>query len=93
VLQLGVQKAFGRDADFSGIAGDKGDLFISEIIQKTFIDVDEAGVEAAAATFLSIRAASLVPHKKQFIADHPFLFYIQVKKVVLFVGKVTNPQH
>ncbi|RZB58816.1 Serpin domain containing protein, partial [Asbolus verrucosus] len=45
---LGVEKAFNdTEADLSGIAGDKGDLIISDALQKTYIDVEEGGVEAA----------------------------------------------
>jgi serpin B len=40
------------DADLSGIAGEKGDLVVDAVLQKTFIDVSEEGVEAAAATFV-----------------------------------------
>jgi serpin B len=49
---MGVNKAFDQDqADLSGIAGKKGDLIIDKIAQKTFIDVAEQGVEAAAADY------------------------------------------
>lgn len=47
-----MKKAFGDEADLSGIAGEKGDLVISNIVQKSFIDVSEEGVEAAAATYI-----------------------------------------
>jgi serpin B len=48
---LGVDSAFDSSrADFSGIAGEKGELTIGGVLQKTFIDVSENGVEAAAAT-------------------------------------------
>lgn len=43
-------KAFTPDADLSGIAGEKGDLSISKVLQKSFINVTESGTEAAAAT-------------------------------------------
>jgi serpin B len=54
ILQsLGVKKAFeDGEADFSGIAGEKGELFINDVVQKTYIDVNEDGVEAAAATYI-----------------------------------------
>jgi serine protease inhibitor len=53
-LQLGVEKAFDIfQADFSGIAGEKGELAIAKVSQKTYIDVNEIGVEAAAATDIS----------------------------------------
>jgi serpin B len=48
-----VQKIFNEtEADLSGIAGEKGDLIVDEVAQKTFIDVSEEGVEAAAASFV-----------------------------------------
>jgi serpin B len=48
-----VQKIFNEtEADLSGISGEKGDLIVSQVAQKTFIDVSEEGVEAAAATFV-----------------------------------------
>jgi serpin B len=50
-FQLGVHAAFNPTvADFSGIAGVAGDILISKVTQKTYIDVSEIGVEAAAAT-------------------------------------------
>lgn len=52
-FQLGVQSAFRDDlADLSGIAGDPGDLVLDQIIQKTFVGVNEHGVEASAATYV-----------------------------------------
>jgi serpin B len=51
---LGVQTIFtDEDADLSGIAGEKGDLFVNAVLQETFVDVSEEGVKAAAATFAS----------------------------------------
>jgi serpin B len=48
-----VKKIFGEgEVDLSGIAGEKGDLIVDEVAQKTFIDVSEEGVEAAAATLV-----------------------------------------
>ncbi|RZB84921.1 Serpin domain containing protein [Asbolus verrucosus] len=52
---LGIKKAFnGQEADLSGIAGEKGDLVITDALQKTYIDVAENGVEAAAATYIGM---------------------------------------
>ncbi|XP_064213734.1 antichymotrypsin-2-like [Tribolium castaneum] len=96
LMKLGVAKVFDDEqADLSGIAGEKGDLVIDKIVQKTFIDVSEEGVEAAAATYVLIGfPASAILHQQQpknFIADHPFIFYIKVKDLVIFAGRVTNP--
>ncbi|KAJ3624385.1 hypothetical protein MTP99_018011 [Tenebrio molitor] len=90
--KLGVKKAFGDEADLSGIAGQKGDLVISNIVQKSFIDVNEEGVEAAAATYIPIiiPEMALPDSPKQFIVDHPFIFYIKVKRMILFAGRVTT---
>ncbi|KAJ3624383.1 hypothetical protein MTP99_018009 [Tenebrio molitor] len=87
---LGVQKIFdAKEADLSGVAGEKGDLIVSEVAQKTFIDVSEEGVEAAAATFVIVTvpfsAKFVTP--KNFIADHPFIFYIKVKDTIIFAGR------
>ena len=50
---MGGAKVFDEEqADLSGIAGEKGDLIISAVVQKTFVEVDEKGVEAAAATYI-----------------------------------------
>ena len=53
-MQLGVTTIFKDfEADLSGIAGQRGDLVVNEVLQKSYIDVNEEGVEAAAATFSS----------------------------------------
>ncbi|RZC34789.1 Serpin domain containing protein [Asbolus verrucosus] len=89
----GVKKAFDH-ADFSGITGKSGQIYISDILQKTFISVDEGGVEAAAATAVHLHGKSLIDYfggEKSFVADHPFLFYIKIKNIVVFTGRVTSP--
>ncbi|KAJ3653000.1 hypothetical protein Zmor_018921 [Zophobas morio] len=92
--QMGVHKAFNEgEADFSGITGVKGDLIMDKIVQKGFIDVNEGGVEAAASTFISCPIPpSAIPEPKEFKADHPFMYYIRVKVVVVFVGRVLRPK-
>jgi serpin B len=93
---LGVQKIFNEtEADLSGISGEKGDLIVSQVAQKTFIDVSEEGVEAAAATFVvvGVPTSALNVSPKNFNADHPFIFYIKVKDTIIFAGRVTDPKH
>ncbi|KAK8580953.1 hypothetical protein V6N13_144009 [Hibiscus sabdariffa] len=70
------------------------DLYVSSIFQKSFIEVNEEGTEAAAATSAVIATRSLrFPSKIDFVADHPFLFLIRENTtgVVLFIGHVLNP--
>jgi serpin B len=90
---LGMKDAFDRGAaDFSGMTG-KRDLFISDVIHKAFVAVDEEGTEAAAATAVIMEAAGAMMPETSFIADHPFLFIIRdtVNGQILFIGRVLNP--
>ena len=86
---MGMSAAFTGRADFSGITGAK-DLFISKVVHKAFVSVDEEGTEAAAATGVVMRKTALPP---TFRVDHPFLFLIrhQPTGAILFVGRVTDP--
>ncbi|MBF0531476.1 MAG: serpin family protein [Candidatus Omnitrophica bacterium] len=93
---LGMQAAFSDvDADFSGMTGKK-DLFISAVIHQAFVEVNEEGTEAAAATVVMMLKGTVthmsVP-PKIFQADHPFLFIIQDRKtgLILFIGRVNDP--
>ena len=88
---LGMPSAFGN-ADFSGMAGNK-DLFIDEVIHQAFVEVNEEGTEAAAATAVIIKETAMRP-SKVFRADHPFIFIIQQKESgnILFMGKVVDPR-
>jgi len=90
--KLGMPIAFSHQADLSGISGDNR-LHISEVIHKTFFQMDEEGAEAAAATAISIRTTSLDPEPPLKIsADRPFLFAISDHKVgaLLFTGQFTG---
>jgi len=84
---------FGGKADFSGMTGNKR-LNIYEVIHQAFVDVNEEGTEAAAATAVLMKGGSAAPRiVKTFKADHPFIFLIQEKATgnILFVGRVTDP--
>lgn len=88
---LGMPTAFSPMADFSNITGKK-DLHISEVIHQAYIDVNEKGTEAAAATAVVMRM-TMVPIRYIFKANHPFIFIIEDKKSgnILFLGRVVNP--
>jgi serpin B len=89
---MGMKSAFEVDgADFSGMTGDKS-LFISNVLHKAFVDVNEQGTEAAAATgtVMSMVSYSTPP---TFHADHPFVFMIRDNRsgALLFIGRIKNP--
>ncbi|XP_063916533.1 alaserpin-like [Zophobas morio] len=91
---LGVHAAFNPEVvDFSGIAGKPGDIVISKVTQKTFIDVNEVGVEAASATGIVVPINPAPPALQIFTVDRPFMFYITVNDVVLFEGRVLVPNY
>jgi serpin B len=85
---MGMPIAFSDAADFSGMTGNP-ELFISDVVHKAFIAVDEAGTEAAAATGV-IMTSGMPP---QVTIDRPFIFLIRDidTGAVLFVGRVMNP--
>ena len=90
---MGIIDAFIPDiADFSKMDGTNA-LFISEAIHQSFVEVNEEGTEAAAATAIIMEATAIPEEPKRFIADHPFVFLIQHKETgaILFMGRVMNP--
>ena len=91
--EMGMPLAFTPDADFSGMTGKK-DLFISNVVHQAFVEVNEEGTEAAAATAV-VMVTSAMPEMEipVFRADHPFIFIIQQKETgnILFMGKVNDP--
>ena len=90
---LGLSSAFNNDADFSGITKTEG-LYISEVTHQAYIDVNETGSEAAAATSIGIITTAYNPTPvKDFIADRPFIYAIidNKTKTILFLGQFVTP--
>lgn len=90
---LGMVDAFSPlKANLSGIS-DAAQLYISEVMHKAYIKVDEKGTEAAAVTGITVGLTSVGPDLAVFRADHPFVFAIREKDTnsILFVGKVVDP--
>ena len=92
LADMGMPIAFSSSADFSGMTGNC-DLFISEVIHKAFVAVDEAGTEAAAATAVIMPTAAPPEPPVEVTIDHPFIFLIRDidTGAILFVGRVMNP--
>lgn len=97
VLKLmGMSLAFSDKADFTGMSTQEP-LLISAVIHKAFVDVNEEGTEAAAATAVGLRLAAALPQPEEpveFRADHPFVFLIRDNRTqaVLFLGRLVNPK-
>ncbi|HNX56385.1 MAG TPA: serpin family protein [Prolixibacteraceae bacterium] len=90
---LGMVDAFDPSkANLSGIS-EAAQLYVSEVMHKSYIKVDEKGTEAAAVTGITIGTTSAGPETNVFRADHPFVFLIREKDTnsILFIGKVTDP--
>ena len=92
---LGMKDAFdAKKADFNGISDSLEDsadrFFISLVTQKSFVQVDEKGTEATAAT-VGIVVESI---PTQFLANHPFIYLIRHNKTgsILFLGRMMNPR-
>lgn len=91
LAQLGMPVAFTEAADFSGISS-KGGLALSAVVHKAFIDVNEAGTEAAAATGAVVGPTS-APQPAEIHLDHPYLLLIRdnATGTILFLGRVEDP--
>lgn len=93
---LGIREVFGPGANLSKVSPNHEQLYVSEVIQKAVIEVNEEGTEAAAATSIMMRTLMLAP-EQQFRADRPFLYMLVAKhgqkqaRQILFVGVVEDP--
>ena len=90
---LGMTDAFDPDqADFTGMS-DRNDLYISAVVHKAFVAVDEKGTEAAAATAVIVGVTSAPLYDVTLTVDRPFIFLIRDIPTgqILFIGRVLNP--
>ncbi|XP_054479382.1 leukocyte elastase inhibitor-like [Anoplopoma fimbria] len=93
LISMGMVDAFDvTRSDLSGMSP-ANDLVVSKVVHKAFVEVNEEGTEAAAATGVIIAERSIII-PATFIADHPFLFFIRHNptKTVLFSGRYCSPQ-
>uniref|UniRef100_A0A671S3P9 Serpin B6 n=1 Tax=Sinocyclocheilus anshuiensis TaxID=1608454 RepID=A0A671S3P9_9TELE len=93
LISMGMEDVFdGQKVNLSGMSPNN-DLVVSKVIHKAFVEVNEEGTEAAAATGVVISAFSMPLPPKTFIADHPFLFFIRhnPSNSILFYGRFCSP--
>jgi serpin B len=94
LAQLGMPDAVNPDkADFSGMDG-AHDLYVSAVLHKAYVAVDEAGTEAAAATAVVVGVMAMPVVDIQLTVDRPFIYLIRDTQTgsLLFMGQVTHPQ-
>ena len=94
LASMGMHDAFDPSrADFSAMVGKK-ELHISAVIHKAFVEVNEEGTEAAAATGFVVGVTSIAPSPPIFKADHPFIFFIRdnASQSILFLGRLADPR-
>ncbi|MBD3278610.1 MAG: serpin family protein, partial [Candidatus Aegiribacteria sp.] len=89
---MGMETAFESDADFSGFTG-RRDLYISAVVHKAFVKVDEAGTEAAAATAVVANITAMPAQPTEISINRPFMFFIihSETESILFMGRVMDP--
>lgn len=89
---MGMADAFTSAADFSRI-NPAGGLYISDVLHKTYIEVNEAGTEAAAVTVVKMYATAIGTGPRTFIANRPFIFVIKENRdnTIMFMGALTKP--
>ena len=92
---MGMPDAFDDQlADFSGMDGRPNWLYIGAVLHKAFVEVNEEGTEAAAATAVVMQPRALPPGRPvEFTADHPFVFLIVERRTgsILFMGRLADP--
>ncbi|XP_012495649.1 PREDICTED: serpin I2 [Propithecus coquereli] len=91
LYSLNITEIFSRGCDLSGLT-DSSEVYVSQVMQKVFFEINEDGSEAAASTGMNIPMIMSMA-QNQFIANHPFLFIMKNNPTesILFMGRVTNP--
>jgi len=91
LTDMGMGVAFTDQADFSRIS--ELDLLLNEVLHQAFIETNEEGTEAAAATVVEVGLTSAPPEPMEIKLDHPFLFLIRetTTNTILFMGRVSDP--
>src|SRR5690606_11465557 len=94
LISMGMSKAFSNAAEFSGFFNEIKSLAIGEVIHQAYIEVNEEGTEAAAATSVGIVLTS-IGNTPTIRIDRPFVYFIREKhtEAILFAGKMTNPSN
>lgn len=89
---LGIKEAFTNNANFSGITNSEN-LYISNVVHKANIAIDEEGTEAAAATAVIMRKTAMLLENVDFIVNKPFIYILRNNETncIYFMGKITNP--
>jgi serpin B len=92
LIELGIKEAFTESANFSGIT-DKEKLYISNIIHKANISVDEEGTEASAATAVIMSKTSVLLEVEEIKVNRPFVYLLRNtdNNCIYFIGKISNP--
>lgn len=93
LYDLGMKEAFTGSADFSGITTQEK-LYISKVIHKANITIDEKGTEAAAATAVTMRKTSIANYSEKVVINKPFIFILRNNEnnLIYFVGKIMHPE-
>ena len=91
LIAMGVSKAFGSGADFSGISS-SGELRIGGFVNQSTVDLNEDGVESTSVSEVGLEL-TFAGQPMTFRADHPFLFLIRDRRsgAILFIGRVSDP--
>lgn len=93
LADMGMPEAFSERADFTAIGSvTQGDLYISRVLHKTYIEVDEAGTKAAAATAVETMYGGGIVEHREVRLDRPFLYLIRHNGVPLFFGALMDAQ-